>query len=169
MSLKKWHFLCWWLLLPSRSQMLPPPPPETELTLWHTISVSISASSSLSQVSVASDSGRRKTAALLSDQHSVVPTGTSHLSPSPSFPKTAADWVTVPGFTWRPHSALLDLERKAKLLTHLTAGFEMELVFCDSVLLLIAQCCSHAPLRTTRHVTGHQADIGTQSTNRRPH
>lgn len=62
---------------------------------------------------------------------------------------------------------LLDFEKhwKKKLLTPLTAGFEMEL---DSVLLLIAPRLSHAPLRTTHHVPGHGAGRGAQSTNHPP-
>ncbi len=68
--------------------------------------------------------------------------------PLPLFPKPTADWVAVQGspegravcsWTWkeRPNCWLL-----------WPLALEMELVFSDSVLLLIAPRCSHAPLKT---------------------
>lgn len=42
------------------------------------------------------------------------------------FPNQQNGWEN---FTWQESCVLLDLKRKAKLLTPLTAGFDMELVF----------------------------------------
>lgn len=133
---EKWHF---YVLVDSQKccclltlQTLPlPSEAKLSLALWPTISISIfifvSGVSSLWLWEVIGCS--------------------SALTPSPLSQTNC--WLSgCAGFTWRLRCVFLDVERKAKLLTPLTAGFEMEIAFCDSVLLLIAPCCSHAPLRT---------------------
>lgn len=73
--------------------MLFPLKTKLPLTLWPTVSVSISSAySSLPQVSVASDSGRRRTAAPLSEQQGKGKT--SHPSPSRLFSnQVLSEWL----------------------------------------------------------------------------
>ena len=77
----------------------------------------------------------------------------------PFLQKAEVGWVAVPGSTDGFAARCEDFGRKAKLLTPLTAGLEMELVCCDSALLLIALRCWRPPLRTTCYVPGDGADL----------
>lgn len=114
---EKWHFIRRLLLSPLRSDAQPP------LASCATISIYISSSTSLCQVSVASDSGRRWTAAL----HAVVPLRERlDLTPlalqSPPLPnQLLTEWLRGVQLPAAPC-----VIGKNTLPTPLTAGFEME-------------------------------------------
>lgn len=84
----------------------------------------------LSQVSVVSDSGRRETAALVTEEHAYPPSPpVSSLCPPAPFSTPTADGATTRSSPEGRAVWSWTLIEKLKLLTPLTAGFEMELAF----------------------------------------
>lgn len=143
---------------------------ELSLTLWPSISISISEVSSF--VSGVSSlrlweegdcrSGHRRACIPPSLPFPSPPLFLS-LFPSLSFPhQLLVERLRGDHLKAEPCGVVLDFARKAQTADSFDRWLWNGACFYDSVLLFIAPCCSHAPLRTTHHMPGRGPGSGAE-------